>query len=141
MSALGGFPLALEQIIARELADLKTAGITPYFIFNGLEHGTKDDAFTASIGSALRNQTAFKTYEDDEAKAAIAMFRETGNPQPRSLEPSVSSPLGAPTPTALAEFLKKVLHQHGIGFMVAPYSSLAQVLIITQTSVESLTYE
>ena len=35
--------------------------------------------------------------------------------------------LGAPTPTALAEFLKKLLHQHGIGFMVAPYSSLAQV--------------
>lgn len=127
LSALGGFPLALEQIIARELTDLKTAGITPYFIFNGLEHGTKEDPFTTSIHSALKNQEAFQTYEDDKAKAAIALFRETG-----ILERGVSNPdanlfLGAPTPTALAEYLKKLLHQHGIGFMVAPYSSLAQV--------------
>ena len=35
--------------------------------------------------------------------------------------------VGSPTPEALAEFLKKVLHEAKAEFTVAPYSALAQV--------------
>ena len=34
---------------------------------------------------------------------------------------------GSPTPAGLSEFLKKVLHEQDVDFIVAPYSALAQV--------------
>lgn len=48
--------------------------------------------------------------------------------------------VGSPTASALSEFLKKVLYQHGIEFTVAPYSALAQVCTFPSSIVASLTW-
>ncbi|KAL8793941.1 MAG: hypothetical protein Q9195_003454 [Heterodermia aff. obscurata] len=119
LSALGGFPLALETRIVKELREIQSCGAKLYFVFNGLDWGIKDDQFAISIASARQNATAFDIYENDRAKEAIGVFRESG------LIPS--GPFGAPTPAALVPFLKKILHENDIPFIVAPYSALAQL--------------
>ncbi|KAL8914238.1 MAG: hypothetical protein Q9171_001109 [Xanthocarpia ochracea] len=111
VTALGGFPLALESGIVRELKDLQTIGLRPHFVFNGLDHGIDDDPFGPSLASATNNAVAFETYESNQAAQAIQVFRSSGTP----------------TPAGLSEFLKKTLHKHGIPFTVAPYSALAQL--------------
>ncbi|KAL8768917.1 MAG: hypothetical protein Q9209_004972 [Squamulea sp. 1 TL-2023] len=111
VSALGGFPLALESNIVRELKDLQTAGLRLHFVFNGLDYGIEDDPFGPSLAAANNNAVAFETYESNQAAHAIQVFRSSG----------------APTPAALSEFLKKALHKQGIPFTVAPYSALAQL--------------
>lgn len=139
LSALGGFPLALEERILKELGEIQSCGIKLEFVFNGLDWGIKDDHFAASIASARANTTAFDIYEKDQAKEAIAVFRESG------LTPfgpfgaldatdyrfnTLTVNVGAPTPAALVPFLKKVLHENEIPFIVAPYSALAQVCYV-----------
>lgn len=78
LSALGGFPLSLEDIIARDLSNLQSAGIKIHFVFSGLEGVTKGDSFGSSIASARANAEAFETYENDLADEAIKIFRNSG---------------------------------------------------------------
>lgn len=78
LSALGGYPLALESTIAGELEDMQAAGFKPHFVFNGLDFGIKDEPFKASISSALANAEAFEIYEKDRANEAINVFRTSG---------------------------------------------------------------
>ena len=78
LSALGGFPLALEQSIIKDLRALQTAGLKLHFVFNGLDHGIADDPFRLSIVSARANAAAFKTYDADMANEAIIEFKKTG---------------------------------------------------------------
>ncbi|KAI4260601.1 MAG: hypothetical protein LQ352_000162 [Teloschistes flavicans] len=111
LPALGGFPLALESRIFKELDALKVVGVKPHFVFDGLDYGIDDDPFGPSAASALKNVTAFDTYEKNMAPQAMQVFKTSGNP----------------TPAALAEFLKRTLHKHGVLFTVAPYSALAQL--------------
>lgn len=80
VSALGGFPLALESTIVRELKDWQAVGIRPHFVFNGLDDGINDDPFGPSLASARANATAFETYDRDEASQAIELFRNSGKP-------------------------------------------------------------
>ncbi|KAL8995584.1 MAG: hypothetical protein Q9169_004695 [Polycauliona sp. 2 TL-2023] len=111
VSALGGFPLALEASIVKDLKDLQSLGLRLHFVFNGLEYGIDDDPFGPSLTAANNNALAFETYENNQAAHAIQVFRTSG----------------APTAAALSEFLKKTLHKHGFPFTVAPYSALAQL--------------
>ena len=78
LSALGGFPLALEQTIIKDLKALQTAGIRLQFVFNGLDYGIMDDPFAPSVMSARANAAAFKTYDADMANDAIIEFKKTG---------------------------------------------------------------
>lgn len=78
LSALGGYPLALESTIVKELSDLQNAGFKPHFVFNGLDFGIKDDPFAPSIQSSRNNALAFATYERDLATEAIGHFRSSG---------------------------------------------------------------
>ena len=78
VTALGGFPLALESGIVRELKDLQSIGLRPHFVFNGLDHGINDDPFGPSLASATNNAVAFETYESNQAAQAIQVFRSSG---------------------------------------------------------------
>ena len=141
LSALGGFPLALEQKIVKELGDIQSCGIKLHFVFNGLEWGIKDDPFSASMATARANANAFDIYERDHAKEAIGVFRESGChglfDAAQLTHNDLTSYIGAPTPAALVPFLKKVLHENDIDFIIAPYSSLAQVILCHDLVVRS----
>ena len=135
LSALGGFPLSLETRIVQELGDIQAFGIKLYFVFNGLDWGIKDEPFAASIASARANANGFDIYERDQAKEAIDIFRNSGHDYPFDITKHRSNILtsdpGTPTPTNLVPFLKKVLHENDYPFIVAPFSSLAQVRTLT----------
>ncbi|KAI4192530.1 MAG: hypothetical protein LQ346_004272, partial [Caloplaca aetnensis] len=111
LSALGGFPLALESSIIREISDWQAVGITLHFVFNGLDNAINDDPFGPSLASARAIALAFDTYDRYQPSQAIELFRKSGTP----------------TSAALSGFLKRVLHKHGLPFTVAPYSALAQL--------------
>lgn len=78
LSALGGFPLASETFIIKELQDLQAAGLQPHFVFDGLDFGIKDDPFAQSIASARANAVAFDVYERDLAAEAAERFMSSG---------------------------------------------------------------
>lgn len=90
LSALGGYPLALESTIVKELSDLQNAGFKPHFVFNGLDFGIKDDPFAPSIQSSRNNALAFATYERDLATEAIVHFRSSGQAERGPLNLPVS---------------------------------------------------
>lgn len=130
LSALGGFPLASEAAIIKELQDLQAVGLKPHFVFDGLDFGIKDDPFVQSIASARANAVAFDVYERDLAAEAAERFMSSGQNGKllTKFNTSVSDViLGSPTPAALTAFLKKILHENEIPFTVAPFSALAQV--------------
>ena len=78
LSAIGGSPLALGVIIAKELEDLKTVGLKLHFVFNGLDYDVKDTIFQQSIVASEANAGAFKIYEEDRATEAITIFKKSG---------------------------------------------------------------
>ncbi|KAL8643191.1 MAG: hypothetical protein Q9228_000176 [Teloschistes exilis] len=118
LPALGGFPLALESRIFKELDALQAFGIKPHFVFDGLGYGIDDDPFGPSTEAASRNVEAFDTYDKNMAPQAMQLFKISGNP----------------TPVSLAEFLKRTLHKYGVLFTVAPYSALAQLAYLEKHS-------
>lgn len=78
LSALGGFPLALELSIIREITDWQAVGITPHFVFNGLDNAISDDPFGPSLASARANALAFDTYDRNQPSHSIELFRKSG---------------------------------------------------------------
>lgn len=78
LPALGGWPLALEATVKRELDDLQTAGFKPHFVFDGLKYGIEDDPFTSSSASSVAIIKAFELYEADNATEAVKIFKESG---------------------------------------------------------------
>ena len=78
LSALGGFPLALENTVKKELDDIQSSGLKLHFVFNGLDFGIKDDPLRPSVKAAQANAQAFETYESDRAQEAIEIFRTSG---------------------------------------------------------------
>lgn len=77
-SALGGCPFSLETTITKEMENLRSAGIIPVVVFDGLEYGIKDDPFTASTSSAALVTKAFEVYELEKGQDAIALFKVSG---------------------------------------------------------------
>ena len=78
LSALGGFPLGLENTVKKELDDMQSSGLQLHFVFNGLEFDIKDDPFGPSLKAAHANAQAFETYESNRAQEAIDIFRTSG---------------------------------------------------------------
>lgn len=70
--------MASEVHIVKNLQDLQTAGLTPHFVFDGLDFGIKDDPFAQSIASARANAIAFDVYERDLAAEAADRFMSSG---------------------------------------------------------------
>lgn len=86
LSALGGFPLASEAAIIKELRDLQAVGVKLHFVFDGLDFGIKDDPFAQSIASAHANAIAFDVYERDLATEAAERFMSSGQNEKLSNE-------------------------------------------------------
>ncbi|KAI9816836.1 MAG: hypothetical protein M1827_001481 [Pycnora praestabilis] len=111
LSALGGFPFALKTVIETELEALRAAGITPTFVFSGLEIAKKDKSATSLSGASRANTQAWELYDQHEAVQAVETFGNSGSVKAESL----------------FRFLQKILREHNIDFMVAPYSAWAEL--------------
>ena len=78
LAGTGGWPLALEAIIAKEIEDFQSVGCRVHFVFNGLDYGIKDDPFGHSIKASVAIEKAFKLYEENMAPEAVEIFKNAG---------------------------------------------------------------
>ena len=78
VAALGGFPMALEAMIARGIKDIESCDCKLYFFFDGLDPGLNETPFQSSAAMATVISRAFSVYEVGDASAAIEHFKHSG---------------------------------------------------------------
>ena len=78
LSAVGGCPLGLRNLIESELAALAEADITPVFVFNGLDVATRLDPFAAAATAVRGNVDGFEVYQKNQAAQARRLFGASG---------------------------------------------------------------
>ena len=78
LSALGGSPLSLGSRITALVTKLRDAGLSPYFMFDGLEYGTRTDPFTTAANSTRAVNEGFALYEASNAEDANRKFKLAG---------------------------------------------------------------
>lgn len=76
--ALGGFPFALKSHIEREIQALKNAGITPVFVFDGLEIGKPEPDIVAQNQSTRALDQAWEYYDQQQADQVVDAFSNAG---------------------------------------------------------------
>lgn len=76
--ALGGFPFALKSHIERELQALNNAGITPIFVFDGLEVGKPEPDLLAQNQSTRALDQAWEFYDQQQADQVVDAFSNAG---------------------------------------------------------------
>lgn len=78
LAALGGAPFALRTHIENELEILKSANISPVFVFKGLEVGKAYDPFAASNDAVGANVKAWELYDAHQPEPAVDTFGNSG---------------------------------------------------------------
>lgn len=109
--ALGGTPFGLKAIFRSTIAAWRAQGITPLFVFSGLNVGKSDSSIAGALRSAQILTDAWLLYDKNDPKNAVDMFRKST----------------AVTPEDLFRLLQTALREEGVEFIVAPYGAYAQV--------------
>jgi XPG N-terminal domain len=79
LSALGGVPLALRKRIEDDIAVMQEAGITPVFVFSGLDIvGAKERNLEEANASMQANNNAWELYDDHKPGPAVDTFALSG---------------------------------------------------------------
>ncbi|KAI9820963.1 MAG: hypothetical protein M1832_003435 [Thelocarpon impressellum] len=117
LSALGGFPFALKSHIENELDSMQAAGITPLFVFSGLDVGPKHQPSRDEGLAARANTLAWELYDQHEPVKAVETFGDSGSVKPYSL----------------FRFLQRILRDRKIEFMVAPYNACGQLAYLERS--------
>lgn len=113
LPALGGVPFGLKHIIKHHIAVWRKHGITPIFVFNGLDVGKGDPTFNASEESARVSTQAWDHYAGSNPSATVQAFADSN----------------LVTAKDLYRFLQTILEEQEVEFLVAPYCAWAQVSI------------
>ena len=79
LSALGGYPFALRSHIENELENMEEAGITPVFVFRGLDVGKQDTTGRREAESAALNTAAWELYDQLHPVRAVETFGNSGS--------------------------------------------------------------
>ena len=78
LPALGGLPFALKKTVLADLAEWKKAGITPVFVFSGLDLGKNAASFEKSEIASQTNRQAWESYGQNDAEGAVKTFGDSG---------------------------------------------------------------
>jgi hypothetical protein len=117
--ALGGLPFGLKRPLRIVLKAFADAGITPFFVFDGLDldsYDTRENLFASTSQAAALRQEAWEFYYNPvkiDGNALVNAFKGSKSISPRYL----------------FRYFQTILREHGVRFMVAPYSAGAQVRI------------
>lgn len=111
LAALGGIPFTLRNGVKKDIEKWKEFGITPMFIFSGLEMVRKEDPFRPLEDVSREIERAWKLYSQNNAQDAVKTFGSSG----------------APKVEDFYRFLQLILKQESVDFQVAPYSAAAQL--------------
>jgi hypothetical protein len=117
LPALGGLPFGLKSVIRLTIKAFTDHGITPFFVFSGMDIDDRDNrenTFATSTQSANIIQQAWDLYQNGDNTGTVELFKKSG----------------AVTPKHLFRYLQSILRDEGIGFIVAPYGAWAQVRFV-----------
>lgn len=115
--ALGGLPFGLKKPLRIALKAFADAGITPFFVFDGLDldsFETRENLFAQTSLAATQREEAWEFYYNPvkiDGSALVNAFKSSKSISPRYL----------------FRYFQTILRDHQISFMVAPYSAGAQV--------------
>jgi hypothetical protein len=118
LPALGGVPFGLKHIIKHHISVWRKYGITPLFVFNGLDIGKGDPTFNASEENARVSTLAWNQYSTGNAAATVQTFGDSN----------------LVTAKDLYRFLQTILQEQEVAFLVAPYCAWAQVSVAQKRS-------
>jgi len=118
LPALGGVPFGLKHIIKHHISVWRKYGITPIFVFNGLDIGKGDPTFNASEENARVSTLAWGQYATGNAAATVQTFGDSN----------------LVTAKDLYRFLQTILQEQEVEFIIAPYCAWAQVGFISSQS-------
>jgi hypothetical protein len=75
LPALGGYPFVLNAGISEEIAAFRKHGITPIFVFSGLDIGSnRDRSFRLAEEASRTNSEAWQLYDQHQAERAVEAF-------------------------------------------------------------------
>ncbi|KAI9798257.1 MAG: hypothetical protein M1825_005390 [Sarcosagium campestre] len=136
--ATGGFPLATKKAIEDDLDGLLASGITPLFVFSGMDTVKKP-----GVNEDLRETSRFETqkqawelcrrYEDctspeEESDAKEGLREKLSRDVAQTFRSS-----GSLRAENLFRFFQKVLREKNVDFFVAPYSAWAQLAYLANS--------
>nr|OQO27427.1 hypothetical protein B0A51_07878 [Rachicladosporium sp. CCFEE 5018] len=116
LPALGGLPFALKKHVNEHLEGFRNAGITPTFVFNGLDLACRDRAMIAKESriAAASLDEAWRLYGESKADDAVAEFGK-------------SCTYGT---YHILRWLRSYLHTKGVRVQTAPSAAAAQVVAL-----------
>lgn len=140
LDAVGGFPNTLRLYVQSDLKVFKELGITPVFVFSGLRNNAlfellQHDKLAANAAS---RQKVWELYygkydkpvtDSDSASLASLLFKTLYNLSNRTLDTS-----------SYASDLVQMIHGLGLEYLVAPYSSWAQLSYMYSAGVVDMIY-
>ncbi|EFC40095.1 XPG domain-containing protein [Naegleria gruberi] len=112
--ATGGTPISLALLVQTNLKQFKDAGITPVFVFNGINCVKKERSTSIYQARTVSLKSAWGSYEKDQKREALMLFsRAQGNQFLASID----------TLNALFE----LFNENDIEFLRAPYLAWGQL--------------
>lgn len=115
--ALGGSPFCYRKAVEDDIALLRQHGVTPIFVFNGLDFVNKSKPDSLSVDSKRVQDEAWHHYLSGDSKKTVADFGKAKYPIDIMTRP-----------------LQKILIENKVEFIVAPYSATAQVRPLAMAS-------
>ncbi len=131
LPALGGKPFCLFRRVDEDIEGYKAAGITPFFIFNGLDLACRDRNSILSESRRASNvlNEAWQIYDIGRGEEAVLQFGRACEylMLMRTLCYSYSHVEGTYRIYHIVRSLQIHLHSKGVQVMTAPYSAAAQL--------------
>ena len=145
LAALGGLPFTMRSTVTNDIVAFRDAGITPVFVFDGMDVNKTKALFQQADEAVRANTTAWNLYNQHQAENAVAAFGESCRIllDANMTHESNNTP-GAVTAESFYRYFQLLLTELGVDFQVAPYSAIAQVsalkaeMILNPLTLESL---
>jgi hypothetical protein len=78
LAALGGIPFTMRRTVTNDVNKLREAGITPFFVFDGMAGAKTREPFRRADEAARNTGQAWSLYSQHHADSAVAAFGESG---------------------------------------------------------------
>ena len=127
VTAIGGIPTPLKACLDHDLENFALSGIQPIFIFSGIDPQRSIDhdpntVFSKSAAVSDRRSQAWQLYNANRREQALQIFAETLVQMPPEMD----------------HFMMRELKGKGVEFLVAPFSSLAQLTYLSSDGRRSI---
>ncbi|KAF9399624.1 hypothetical protein BGX21_005901 [Mortierella sp. AD011] len=110
-SGIGGTPSGLRKAIEKELESFKSASIHPLFVFSGLTLIRKEKPHVSDEGKTTKRNAAWESVNAGKMDVALSYWNQSH---------AIHQP-------DLIHLVMRILKEHGIDYIRAPYDAGAQV--------------